>query len=350
MAESTALLQDLPEDPQPSSGITAREVRQNQLVTVKKEVNIVFVGKSGAGKSVLQNNILGIKGELILSARHITKDLVTNIVGKHGVTISITDTIGLQGTKRECRAKLKQLSNYMKVKGNVDLLVYCLPVDPSSKFNDAQPVIMESLQEAFGKDIWKKCIVVFTFSNQVLAMIKEDIADNDAATAMFKKHIKAYANQFEEKLTQLKVRNIHVKTVLDLPLEAPQPDHTTIMAIPAGYKPTDEGLVDYQYGPLQIKIQDQVLLRDIDIHTWCDVIFCEIITKCDDDLRRTLLQYRYGLSKVEIGAIAGGTIGMVAFVPGAVVGAVVGAGIGALAEVAEEKKIRKKRLAQQPQN
>ena len=90
-----------------------------------------------------------------------------------------------------------------------------------------------------------------------------------------------------------------------------------------------------------------VKLRDIDIHTWCDVIFCEIITKCDDDLKKTLL---YGLSKVEIGAIVGGTIGMVAFVPGAAVGAAVGAGIGAgigaLAEVAE-KKIRKKRLAQQ---
>ena len=344
MAESTALLQDLPEDPQPSSGITAREVRQNQLVTVKKEVNIVFVGKSGAGKSVLQNNILGIEGEVILSSRHITKDLVTNSVGKHGVTINITDTIGLQGRKRECRAKLKQLSNYMKVvQGNVDLLVYCLPVDPSSKFNDAQPVIMESLQEAFGKDIWKKCIVVFTFSNQVLAMI----ADNDKATAMFKEHIKDYANQFEVKLTQLKVRNIHVKTVFDLPLEAPQPGHTTIMCIPAGNKPTDEGLLNYQYEPLKIKIKDQVLLRDIDIHTWCDVIFSEIITKCDDDLKKTLLQYRYGLSKVEIGAIVGGTIGMVAFVPGAAVGAAVGAGIGAMAEVAEGKKIRKKRRAQQ---
>ena len=317
---------------------------KRQLFTAKKEVNIVSVGKSGAGKSVLQNNILGTKREVILSSRHITKDLATNSMEKHGVTISITDTIGLHGTKRDCRKKLKETSKYMKGQGNVDLLVYCISVSPSSKFEEAETAIMESLQDAFGKDIWKKCIVVFTFSNQVLATIREDIADNDEATAMFKDHIKDYATRFEEKLTQLKVSNIHVKTVFDLPLEAPQPDHTTIMAIPAGNKPTDEVLLDYQYGKLQIEIKGQVLLQEVSISNWCDVIFCEIITKCDDDLKKTLLQYRYGLSKVEIGAIVGGTIGVIGFVPGMAIGAAVGAGIGALVEVVEDKKIR---LAQQ---
>ena len=333
MAENIALLESQEDD----------KVRQNQPVTVKEEVNIVFVGKSGAGKSVLQNNILGIKGKLILSSRHTTTRLVTNIVEKHGVTISITDTIGLQGRKKDCREILKEVSKYMKIKSlDVDLLVYCISVSTSSKFEEAEPAIIESLQDVFGEGIWKKCIVVFTFSNQVLATIKQDIEDNDEATAMFKEHIKDYANQFEKKLTQLKVRNIHVKTVFDLPLEASEPDHTTIMCIPAGNKPTDEGLLDYQYEPLKIQIQDKVLLRDIDIHTWCDVIFSEIITKCDDDLKKTLLQYRYGLSKVQIGAIVGGTIGMVAFVPGMAIGAVVGAGVGVLAKVAEDKKIERK--------
>ena len=98
---------------------------ERQLITVKKEVNIVFVGKSGAGKSVLQNSILGIEAELKLSSTHITENHTTHKEEKHGVTISITDTIGLQGKKAECRKILKGIS---KVQGNVDLLVYCIPV------------------------------------------------------------------------------------------------------------------------------------------------------------------------------------------------------------------------------
>ena len=329
MAESIGLLQDFRRD---------QQERQ-----VKKEMNIVCVGKSGAGKSVFQNNILGIEEEMTLSSGHITKDYVTNSVGKHGVTISITDTIGLQGTKRECREKLKEISQYMKAQSfNVDLLVYCISVNLGCKFEEVEPVIIESLHEVFGEGIWKKCIIVFTFSNQVLAAIKVKVAEKDKATAMFKTHIKDYATQFEEKLMQLKVKNIHVKTVFDLPLEAPQPDHTTIMAIPAGNKPTDEVLLDYQYGKLQIEIKGQVLLQEVSISNWCDVIFCEMITKCNDDLKKTLLQYRYGLSKVEIGAIVGSVIGVVGFVPGMAIGAAVGAGIGALAEVVEEKEIRRK--------
>ena len=132
-----------------------------------------------------------------------------------------------------------------------------------------------------------------------------------------------------------------MKTVFDLPLEAQPADHTTIMAIPAGKKPTDEVLLGYQYNPLQIEIKGSDRKYEFAICTWCDVIFYEIITKCDDDLQKTLLQYRYGLSKVEIGAIVGGAIGMVGFVPGSVIGAGVGAGVGKLVEIAEEKKVEK---------
>ena len=184
-----------------------------QLLTVKKNVNIVFVGKSGAGKSVLKNNILEIEEDLQICASHITDHYSTVMVEKHGVTITITDTVGLEGGKEQCKRSLKQMSSYVNEHGTIDLLMYCLPVGPSSKFND-QLVIMESLHEAFGEDIWKNCIVVFTFSNLILDRIRKKKGVSSEATALYEDHIKDYASKFEDKLTQLKVRNIQVRLCL----------------------------------------------------------------------------------------------------------------------------------------
>ena len=306
----------------------------------KKEVNIVFVGKSGAGKSVLKNNILEIEQDLQIGAGHITKDYSNEKVKKHGVTITITDTVGLEGGKEQCKRSLQKMSSYVNEHGTVDLLVYCLPVGPSSKFNDAQPVIMESLQEAFGRDIWKHCIIIFTFSNLILDRIRRKKGVSSEATALYKDHIKDYASKFENQLTQLKVRNIHVKTVFDLAMEAQQPaDHTTIMAIPAGDDPQDQVLPGIQFTEA-LDITNQT--GKIKIRTWSGVLFFVMLHKFDDELKKILLQYRYNLSKVQIGAIVGCIIGIIGFVPGMAVGAATGAGIGAFIETLEENKIKKR--------
>lgn len=306
-----------------------------------KEVNIVFVGKSGAGKSVLRNNILDIKGRVEISSGHITDHYSTKQVEKNGVIISITDTIGLQGGKAKCITILKKLAKYMKGRGNADLLVYCIPVDPSSKFDDAQPAIMESLNKAFGKDIWRHCIVVFTLSNLVLDRIRKRSDTNEGSDDYYKAHIKEYATKFEHQLKKLRVRNPSVKTVFDIALEAPQPANlnvVTMISIPAGDDPKDQVLPGVQYEPLKVTLDQDT--REFAISTWCDALFFEMVNKCDDEVKKTLLQYRYGLSKVRIGAIVGGIIGIVAGPVGIGVGAVLGAGIGA--GVGSLVKVKKK--------
>ena len=310
-----------------------------ELLTAKKDVNIVFVGKSGAGKSVLKNNILEIEEDLQIGAGHITDDYSIEKVEKHGVTITITDTVGLEGGKEQCKRSLQKMSSYVNEHGTVDLLVYCLPVDPSSKFNDAQPVIMESLQEAFGEDIWKKCIIVFTFSNLVLDRIRKKKGVSSEATALYEDHIKDYASKFEDQLVKrLKVKKIQVKTVFDLPLEAPPADLTTIMAIPAGDDPEDQVLPGIQSTEATEATNQTGILK---IRTWSGVFFFVMLHTFNNELKKTsLLQYRYGLSKVEIGAIVGSIVGAIGFVPGMAVGAAAGAGVGAFIEALEKKKIK----------
>ena len=309
-----------------------------QLLTAKKDgkkdVNIVFVGKSGAGKSVLKNNILEIEEDLQICAGHITDDYSTEKVEKHGVTITITDTVGLEGGKEQCKRSLEKMSRHVNKHGTVDLLMYCLPVDPSSKFND-QLVIMESLHEAFGEDI---CIIVFTFSNLILDRIRKKKGVSSEATALYEDHIKDYASKFEDQLTQMKVRNIQVKTVFDLPLETPQPaDLTTIMAIPAGDEPEDQVLPGIQFTEATKPTNQTGTLK---MSTWSGVLFFVMLHTFNDELKKIALQYRYGLSKVEIGAIVGSIVGVIGFIPGMAVGAAAGAGVGALIETLERKKIK----------
>ena len=258
----------------------------------------------------------------IISPDHMTNGYATHDYEKHGESIKITDTIGLEGSKGTIKGKLKSLAKYMKKHDNVDLLIYCIPVSPASKFNDAQPDIMQSLQDAFDHNIWKHCLIVFTFSNIALNHIKDKRKGNDdRAIEDYKKHINNFTEKVRAELTKLHVQQVSVKTVLDLPLEAPQPeDHTTIMAIPAGYNQEDQVLPGIQY---EFPYEDQEGLP----LKWTDVIFNEIVKLSKAEHKNSLLRYRYGTDRARMKAkAAAGTLG--GAVGGSAIGAAIGGGIG----------------------
>ena len=310
------------------SGIAPQEVVNEQ--GQKRPINIVITGKVGTGKSTLRRNIFPKDGDdeddvnKIISPDHITNDYATHDYEQHGVSIKITDTIGLEGSKGKIKGKLKSLAKYMKKHGNVDLLIHCIPVDPSSKFIDTQPDIMQSLQDAFDHNIWKHCIIVFTFSNQALSRIKEKLKGNDdKAKEIYKKHINDFTDKVRAELIKLHVQQVSVKTMFDLPLEAPQiADHTTIMAIPAGDNPEDQVLPGIQY-ELQYKDQEDLPLK------WTDVLFNEIVKLSKAEHKNSLLRYRYGTdwARMKAKAAAGTLSGAVG---GSAIGAAIGGGIGVL--------------------
>lgn len=307
-----------------SSRVVPAEIKEE--VVPQKFINFAFVGKIGAGKSALKSNIFpqdednDVLPNEIISPDHITNKYSTRDYVQHGETIKITDTIGLQGAKGNIKSKLKSLAKHMKKHGNVDLIVYCIPVDPSSKFDDVQPHIMQSLQDAFDDNIWKHCIIVFTFSNQALDRTKKKLkGNNDRAIETYKKHIKDYADKVRAELTKLRVRQVSMKTVFDLPLEAPQPaDHTTIMAIPAGDEPEDQVLPGVQY---ELPYQEDLPLK------WTDVIFNEIVKLSKTEHKNSLLRYRYGTDLARMKAkVAAGTLSVAA--GGTALGAAIGGAIG----------------------
>ena len=230
--------------------VTKRIVSMETDSTTNEAV-IVLAGKSGAGKSTLFQTLLQNE----MSA----KSPECNSVEKNGVKITIIKNSGfiIKHQQRKC-----------------DLLVYCTPVAPGSRFQDANPAIMGRLHEMYGKDIWKHCIIVFTFSNVAWERSRKNQSE-DKAIEYYKQYIEEYARAFQEELKR-HAKNIRIATIFS------HPDHlsniNTITAIPAGNEPKDPvlpGVVLCQYSI-----------------GWTDEIFFEMIKKCK--CKERLTQFYYG--------------------------------------------------------
>ena len=290
------------------------------LKPVKQEVTIVLAGKSGAGKSTLAKNLLGKLVPIQVSPDPLTSTCHTEEGTKHGVTVKVVDTVGLQQeTREERRRELKILADYVKDR-EVDCLIYCLPVAGSSKFSDRNPNAIKSLHAVFGRKIWEKCIIVFTFSNQLWSWIDDNISNRSDAIKEYNQHLRDNAERFKTELKKLGVDN-DVKLLVDCQSNPESSIEGTIIGIPAGGKLKHDVLLDFKYN--YTITQD---IPDPRKFTWADVIFFEIVAKCKCQAQKNLLQYRYGerIARAVVSTLASG----VSF---AIAGAGVGAGIGTVA-------------------
>ncbi len=66
-----------------------------------REISIVLAGKRKAGKSSLARNILGVEQVKKTSAKPETEECNTQAATKNGVTLRVTDTVGLIGGQIE---------------------------------------------------------------------------------------------------------------------------------------------------------------------------------------------------------------------------------------------------------
>ena len=174
--------------------------------------------------------------------------------------------------------QLDKLYNYAREeKEFLHLLLYCVPVSPSAKFEDCNPQIMKSLQSKFGKGIWKNCIIAFTFANHARRGTDEQ----------YKEYIQNYARKFNEELQKnLNVEDMRVKTIFELDQE--QNLDNVIIAVPVGDKDDDEVIPGIQNG-----------------EKWLDILRVQMFEKAKEECKLKLQEYW-------IATVGGAVIGGVA--------------------------------------
>ena len=330
LSEDTSLTSPSPSDTEQliakdGAGIQPNDVEPNDAQpndVQQDEIMVAIAGKSGAGKSTLINNLLQRDEDIELTPDSTTEKLENQTIRieNEDVTINIIDTPGLKEERAEKIKQLRELFDFTK--GKADLLVYCIPVGPGFKFNNANPTIMKSLQRVFGKKVWRHCVVVFTFSNQAWEKISASNNNQEVETiAKYKDYIKKYTERFQEMLVKLKVTDVAVRSIFDLP---PHPRNKeegfTIVTVPAGKSLEDRVLAD----------------KDVDYENWRSAVFLEMISGCKDNKKKPFLECWYGRKRVKetlenIKQVALGSSGAgVMVVSGTVIGATAGLGGGPL--------------------
>ena len=123
---------------------------------------------------------------------------------------------------------------FKKKKIFLHLLLYCVPVTLGSKFDN--PEIMKNLQSGFGKDIWKNCVIAFTFANEI---------SQKYPLEKYKDYLKEYAKNFKKELQKLEVKDMTVKTIFEL--QPKQNLENVIIAVPVGINDDDEVIPDRKW-------------------------------------------------------------------------------------------------------
>ena len=80
--------------------------------------------------------------------------------------VTIWDTPGLgDSVTMTAKEVLKRLHD--GAGGNIDLLVFCIAYRPGLRVDDSHINVIKLLTELFGKEVWKKALLVFTMVNTI---------------------------------------------------------------------------------------------------------------------------------------------------------------------------------------
>lgn len=127
-------------------------------------VSILVTGKTGVGKSTLVNALIGMEVAITgKTKRGVTDKVETHKKIRNGVHIHVCDTPGLASLNKD---DSDILHDALKECKNVDLLLFCLRMT-DTRFNKYQVREMELVTSIFGRDIWKKGMIILTHANDM---------------------------------------------------------------------------------------------------------------------------------------------------------------------------------------
>ncbi|XP_019856616.1 PREDICTED: uncharacterized protein LOC109585108 isoform X2 [Amphimedon queenslandica] len=146
---------------------TLKQVLTDAKVGHSKDIQIIVLGKTGAGKSALINSIIDL--ERIVAKEGADMEPCTGTVRLYrcsnvipGVNVTIIDTPGLQDIHQKEQSYIQQMKSKCQ---EVTLVLYCMKMTDRRLTND-DIVAMKKLHQAFGPKFWERVVFVLTFANK----------------------------------------------------------------------------------------------------------------------------------------------------------------------------------------
>ena len=216
--------------------IVPNPLKQWYAATQRREMTLVTAGHSGAGKSTLISNMLKLKESDVARGDHpqhqhspssITKEVeLYSSLREGGITVHMADIPSLNASDVNDARAMALLQE--KTGGRCDMLLYCISLLPDSKVNKEDKEVIRKLTLVFGQDVWRRTVLVLTFTNAVKALYPEQST---------KDIMEEYAKKFQSALHFVFKFFISVMSVFSCDRTQTQRDADTIIAVPAGYSP-----------------------------------------------------------------------------------------------------------------
>ena len=293
-----------------SKGVKVWKPDSAEVTVLKPEVPTVMVaGRARNGKSTALNNIFGVNLVVRASASSVTSvvntiKVIKKLPKKRGdsspqeVTMQVIDTPGLGSldiSKTEILTEMKRIT-----KGINFTLLYCFSVSPNTALTEVDKTIITNLHRTLGKEVWSKCVLLFTFSDHAYLEFEESPAE-------YIHHINDHAQKFNELLQEISGKESCVKSIFEY--ESPdvlseEESPSNIIAIPVKKKvaPCKDIL------PGMIKSGQD----------WTDVVFVELMKRADSIQREPFILFKYPNIFISSGTTVAGLL----------IGGAIGAGVG----------------------